>query len=156
MFTAGYELYDIFVQPNFIAFGVCFSITFFCAFVSGTAMAMDTIDRACKIAIIWAILSIIFLINLLIPVHYDYVGATKVNNNQIVKITDSGDGKKYTLKDGTSYVVYSSDTSHAYAKQKQTTYVFKRSQAKLLPIRRLFSGKNIPERVKLEIIKPLK
>ena len=156
MFSAGYELYDIFVQPNIIAFGICFGIASFCACVARTAMAFDTIDRAGKIGIIMVIPSIVLLINLIIPVHYDYVGTTKVNNTQITKITDSGDGEKYTLKKGTSYIVYPNDISHTYAKQKQTTYVFKRSQANLSLIRRLFSGKNIPERVKLEIIKPFK
>lgn len=109
-----------------------------------------------KIGKVFVILSIVFLINLLIPVHYDYIGATKVNSKQITTIADYGEGKKYTLKNGTSYIVYPSDISHAYTKQKQTTYIFKRSQAKLLPIRRLICGKNIPERVKLEITKPLK
>lgn len=78
-----------------------------------------------------------------------------MNSQQITKIADSGKGKKYTLKNGTSYIVYPNDVSHTYAKQKQTTYVFKRSQAKILPIRRLFSGKNVPERVHLELVKPL-
>lgn len=155
MFSAGYELYDIFVQPNIIAFGICFGIASFCACVARTAMAFDTIDRAGKIGIIMVIPSIVLLINLIIPVHYDYVALLKVNNTQITKITDSGDGEKYTLKKGTSYIVYPNDISHTYAKQKQTTYVFKRSQANLSPIRRLFSGKNIPERVKLEIVKPI-
>lgn len=156
MFSVGHELYDIFVQPNIIAFGICFGIASFCACVASTAMAFDTIDRAGKIGIMMAIPSIVLLINLMIPVHYDYVGTTTVNNRQITKITDSGDGEKYTLKNGTSYIVYPNDISHTYAKQKHTTYTFKRSQAKLSPIRRLFSTKSVPERVKLTVTKPIK
>ena len=156
MFSAGYELYDIFVQPNIIAFGICFGIASFCACVARTAMAFDTIDRAGKIGIIMVIPSIVLLINLIMPVHYDYVGTTKTNSNQIVKITDNGNNKKYTLKNGTSYIVYSKDTSYDYAKQKHTTYTFKRSQAKISPIRRLFSAKSVPERVKLTVTKPIK
>lgn len=156
MFSAGYELYDIFIQPNIIAFGICFGIASFCACVASTAMAFDTIDRAGKIGIIMVIPSIVLLINLLIPVHYDYIGTTKTNSNQIVKITDNGDNKKYTLKNGKTYIVYTKDTSYDYAKQKHTTYTFKRSQAKISPIRRLFSTKSVPERVKLTVTKPIK
>ena len=155
MFFAGNEIIDI-VDANTIALEACLFISVFFALLMATDWGYYHDYIVAKIVAVLAILSIIFLINLLIPVHYDYVGTTKVNSKQITKIADYGEGKKYTLKGGTSYVVYSSDTSHAYAKQKQTTYVFKRSQAKLLPIRRLFSGENIPERVKLEIIKPLK
>lgn len=156
MFSAGYELWDIFVQPNIIAFGICFGIASFCACVASTAMAFDTIDRAGKIGIIMVIPSIVLLINLIIPVHYDYVGTTKTNSNQIVKITDNGNNKKYTLKNGKTYIVYTKDTSYDYTKQKHTTYTFKRSQAKLSPIRRLFSSKSVPERVKLTVTKPIK
>lgn len=156
MFSAGYELWDIFVQPNLIAFSVCFLISAFFIIVMATDWGYYNDDIISKLIVGFSILGVVFIINLMMPVHYDYVGTTKVNRTQITKIADYDGGKKYTLKNGTSYVVYSSDTSHAYTKQKQTTYTFKRSQAKLLPIRRLFSGENIPERVKLEITKPMK
>ena len=156
MFSAGYELYDIFFQPNLTAFKVCFFISAFFIVVMATDWGCYYDYIVGKLVAGFAIFGVVFIINLMIPVHYDYVGTTKVNSKQITKIADYGEGKKYTLKNGTNYVVYPSDTSHACAKQKQTTYVFKRSQAKLSPIRRLFSGENIPERVKLEIIKPLK
>lgn len=156
MFSAGYELWDIFVQSNLTAFSVCFFISAFFIVVMATDWGYYNGDIVGKLIVGFSVLGVMFIINLMIPVHYDYVGTTKVNSKQITKISDYGEGKKYTLKNGTNYIVYPSDISHACAKQKQTTYVFKRSQAKLLPIRRLFSNENIPERVKLEIIKPLK
>ena len=155
MFFAGNEIIDI-VDANTIALEACLFIIVFFALLMSTDWGYYHDYIVVKIVAGFAILGVVFLINLMIPVHYDYVGTTKVNSKQITKIADYGEGKKYTLKNGTNYVVYPSDTSHAYTKQKQTTYIFKRSQAKLLPIRRLFCGKNIPERVKLEIIKPMK
>lgn len=156
MLFAGHEIIDI-VDANTIAFGVCLFISFFfIVLMFATDWGYYNDNIVIKIVAVSAILSVVFVINLIMPVHYDYVGTTKVNNRQIIKIADNENNKKYTLKNGTSYIVYSNDVSHTYAKQKQTTYVFKRSQAKILPIRRLFSGENIPERVKLEIIKPLK
>ncbi|MDM8279119.1 hypothetical protein QUW35_00215 [Ligilactobacillus agilis] len=155
MFFAGHEIIDI-IEVNTMAFGVCLVISFlFIVSMFATDWGYYNDDIVIKIVVVSAILSMVFVINLMMPVHYDYVGTTKVNGKQLTKIADYGEGKKYTLKDGTSYVVYSSDTSHVYTKQKQTTYIFKRSQAKLLPIRRLFSGENIPERVKLEIVEPI-
>lgn len=155
MFFAGHEIIDI-IEVNTMAFGVCLVISFlFIVSMFATDWGYYNDDIVIKIVVVSAILSMVFVINLMMPVHYDYVGTTKVNSKQITKITDSGDGEKYTLKNGTSYIVYPNDVSHTYAKQKQTTYIFKRSQAKILPIRRLFSGENIPERVKLEIVEPI-
>ena len=155
MFFVGHEIINI-VDANFTAFGACLSISVFFALLMATDWGYYHDYIVAKIGKVFVILSIVFLINLLIPVHYDYIGTTKVNSKQITKISDYGEGKKYTLKNGANYIVYPSDISHTYTKGRQTTYTFKRSQAKLLPIRRLFSGENIPERVKLEITKPMK
>ena len=156
MFSAGHELIDGFVNPNMLAITTCIAIMIFVFIVAFVNRRLLAIDEARTISVVALILIIIFTINLMIPVRYDYVGTTKVNSKQIAKITDNDDSQKYTLKNGTSYVVYSTDTSHNYAQQKRTTYVFKRFQAKVPSIRRLFSGENIPERVKLEITKPMK
>lgn len=156
MFSAGYELWDIFVKSNLTAFSVCFFISAFFIVVMATDWGYYNGDIVGKLIVGFSILGVVFIINLMIPVHYDYVGTTKANSKQITKISDYGEGKKYTLKNGTSYVVYSTDTSHNYAQQKQTTYVFKRFQAKVPPIRRLFNDRAVPERVKLEITKTLK
>lgn len=156
MFTVGPELESIFVNPNMLALIICVVMGSFNFIIMFANRGRDTFDKAGKVGIVLMCASIIFIINLLIPVHYDYIGTTKTNSNQIVKITDNGDNKKYTLKNGTSYAVYSKDTSHNYARQKHTTYTFKRTQAKLSPIRRLFSTKTVPERVKLTITKPIK
>lgn len=156
MFTVGPELESIFVNPNMLALIICVVMGSFNFIIMFANRGRDTFDKAGKVGIVLMCASIIFIINLLIPVHYDYIGTTKTNSNQIVKITDNGDNKKYTLKNGTSYVVYSKDTSHNYARQKHTTYTFKRTQAKLSPIRRLFSTKTVPERVKLTVTKPIK
>lgn len=164
MFSAGYELYDIFVQPNIIAFGICFGIASFCACVASTAMAFDTIDRAGKIGIIMVIPSIVLLINLTLPVHYDYVGTSQVDNTQIVNVTKSKENTDnvdlqatyYKLKNGKTYKVYNKDVTRKQAHVKHTVYKFKRSQAKISPIRRLFSTKSVPERVYLTVTEPVK
>lgn len=156
MFTVGPELESIFVNPNMLALIICVVMVSFSFIIMFANRGRDTFDKAGKVGIVLMCASIIFIINLLIPVHYDYIGTTKTNSNQIVKITDNGDNKKYTLKNGKTYIVYTKDTSYDYAKQKHTTYTFKRSQAKLSPIRRLFSNKSVPERVKLTVTKPIK
>lgn len=156
MFSAGRELIDGFVNPNMLAIMTCIAVMIFVFIVAFVNRRLLAIDEARTISVVALILIIIFTINLMMPVRYDYVGTTKVNSKQIAKITDNDDSQKYTLKNGTSYVVYSTDTSHNYAQQKQTTYVFKRFQAKVPPIRRLFNDRAVPERVKLEITKTLK
>ena len=156
MFTVGPELESIFVNPNMLALIICVVMARFSFIIMFASRGRDTFDKTCKDGIVLMCASIIFIINLLIPVHYDYIGTTKTNSNQIVKITDNGDNKKYTLKNGKTYIVYTKDTSYDYTKQKHTTYTFKRSQAKLSPIRRLFSNKSVPERVKLTVTKPIK
>lgn len=156
MFTVGPELESIFVNPNMLALIICVVMASFSFIIMFANRGRDTFDKASKVGIVLMCASIIFIINLLIPVHYDYIGTTKTNSNQIVKITDNGNNKKYTLKNGKTYIVYTKDTSYDYTKQKHTTYTFKRSQAKLSPIRRLFSAKSVPERVKLTVTKPIK
>lgn len=155
MVFAGHEIIDI-INANTMALGVCLFLGIFFVVLMATDLGYYYDYIVAKISMVFFFLCIIFIINLMVPVRYDYIGTTKVNSKQIIKIADDGDGKKYVLKNGTSYVVYPNDVSHAYTRQKQTTYTFKRSQAELLPIRRLFIAEPVPERVKLEITKPMK
>ena len=156
MLSAGHELIDGFVNPNMLVLIICLVVGSFGCVITFSGGSIDSIEKASTVGIVAVCIGLVFAINLLIPVHYDYIGTTKTNSNQIVKITDNGDNKKYTLKNGKTYIVYTKDTSYDYAKQKHTTYTFKRSQAKISPIRRLFSTKNVPERVKLTVTKPMK
>lgn len=156
MFTVGPELESIFINPNMLALIICAVIGTFGCIITFSGGSINSIEKASTVGIVSVCIGLIFVINLLIPVHYDYIGTTKTNSDQIVKITDNRNNKKYTLKNGKTYIVYTKDTSYDYAKQKHTTYTFKRSQAKISPIRRLFSTKSVPERVKLTITKPLK
>ena len=98
------------------------------------------------------------------PVHYDYVGTSQADTSQIVSATKSKENTDnvdlqttyYKLKGGKVYKVYNEDVTHVQAHVSHKTYTFKRYQAKISPIRRLFSIKPVPERVYLTVTEPMK
>ena len=117
-----------------------------------------------RTAFVLATLFIFFIVNLTLPVHYNYVGTSQVDNSQIVNVTKSKENTDnvdlqatyYKLKNGKTYKVYNKDVTRKQAHVKHTVYKFKRSQAKISPIRRLFSTKPVPERVYLTVTEPVK
>lgn len=111
-----------------------------------------------------ATLFIFLIVNLTLPVHYDYVGTNQVDTSKIVSATKSKENTDnvdlqttyYKLKNKKVYKVYNKDVTHKQAHVAHKTYTFKRYQAKISPIRRLFSTKPVPERVYLTVTEPFK
>ena len=116
-----------------------------------------------RTAFVLATLFIFFIVNLTLPVHYDYVGTSQVDNSQIVNATKSKENTDnvdlqatyYKTKDKV-YKVYNKDVTRKQAHVSHKQYTFKRYQAKISPIRRLFSTKTVPERVYLTVTEPVK